>query len=141
MLDNKIKKKLEKINIGAMVGMLEKFNNRHREYFDVPKENLYETFYLMKKNKGFSVVAREIFKTHNANSGISYSGKDVYADVFAILKGLLTNHPCAEHNRIEQESLAKCVQYLTPLGFEVNEEKIKSEANVIWTDLREIKFT
>lgn len=117
---------LEKINIGAMVGMLEKFNNRHREYFDVPKENLYETFYLMKKNKGFSVVAREIFKTHNINSGISYSGKDVYADVFAILKGLLTNHPCSEHNRIEQESLAKCVQYLTPLGFEVNEEKIKS---------------
>lgn len=116
---------LEKINVTAMVGTLEKFNAKHSEYFDIPKDRLYETFYLRKKDKGFPVVVREIFKTHDKNSGVNYNGSEVFSDLFAILKDLLTNHPCSEHTSIERNTLSKCVEYLAPLGFKITEDDIK----------------
>ncbi len=115
---------LEKINIYSMIVALEKFNEKYAEFFQTPKESLYETFYLPKRDKGFSVVIRAIYQSHKPDS-VRYNGEEVYRTVYNTLSRLLNNHPCAEHSQIEEAALKSCVEYLTPLGFEVDADIIK----------------
>ncbi len=142
---------LERINISEMISILDEFNSRHESLFEKERSTLYETFYLKKRGKGYPTLIKEIYKCFNKSMGKTYNGNEVFEKVLEILKPLLNNHPCDKHDEIQSEIFTTCINYLSPLGFEVSQEQLKqfiksgyrridAPIDTFKSTLRELKF-
>ena len=78
----------------------------------------YETFYIAKRDKGFTAVFRAMFESQD--HFVRCDSKTVCAAVKEMLKALIARHPTTEHAALAERTFRKVTDYLREQGFRVS---------------------
>jgi len=107
-----------------LIERLRAFNKAAESVREKPRESLYETFYVAKKNKGMSALFKGIFACQDRYIGCNSSV--VMGGVAAKVRQLLVRHSTVEDENLTSKTANECAEYLRGFGFEMTAEKFKS---------------
>lgn len=113
-----------KANVLGLTNLLSRFNAITREIREVPRETLYNTFYVSKKGKGMPYVFKRIFAIQNKY--VECNASEIFKNIGIITKKILTEHPTAEDEKITKETIEACVKILECNGFKITSAEFET---------------
>ena len=103
------------IDVYDMIGKLREFNKRYEALREVPRYDLYETFYREKSNKGMKYVFDRVFKSQKKY--IHCDSKAVCSGIATILRQILTQHEGSLHDALYTSCKNEFMSFLSKNGF------------------------
>lgn len=97
-----IEKHLRHYNINQLIGILEAFNDAHRDLFDKDRKELYHTFYIPKRTRGFRKIDQPLPELMEALRQLKAIFEDSFGashhtSAFAYVKGRCTIDAVKRH--------------------------------------------
>lgn len=103
------------IDVDNMIARLTYFNRKYQSLREMPRRELYETFYREKSDKGMRHIFNAVFKSQYRY--VKCDSKTVCSGIASILKPLFTQHEGAVHTELYESRKTELMDFLSSHGF------------------------
>jgi len=115
---------ISKFNLAAALDNIERFVSDNACLYNAPREELYSTFYIEKKNKGVPYIFSQMFKAQHRY--VECDKTSVCRVVGSTVREMARQHPTDKDEAIVADGIRRCVNCLMQNGLEMTETDFRT---------------